>query len=458
MQLSLVLKNITATWAAVVVSALTSFLLTPFILHRLGDENYGLWVLIVALSDYYPILQFGVRSAVVRYVSRNLALNNHEAVARAVATAFYFFLSVSFIVAAGALALRHSAASFFSVKPATIAVFRSLFLLVGIAQAIDFPLDVFEGSLEAIGHFDQLYFLRILGMILRVILVVVALEKGGGLLAVGTATILSPLFLRCFAVPLAYHEVAAFSINPRNIDRKTFLEMLSYGMTSFSIGLGERLKFSLYPIVIAKVLSASAVTMFSLPMKLLNVPLNGVGSMTEFVSPLSSQMDARQNPAGLQKLAVLCGETALLLFAPLAIVILVFGKELLGLWAGGSYIAAYPLLVLLTVGLGAYTIQLPLRSLLFGIGRHKGLIWMRLAEALGTAMVGIVLMKVWGVWGYAFATMMVSLAVNVLLIPRYACAVLDMPCRTYWVNSFIKPSLFSLPLVGSLLAFERFSQ
>jgi O-antigen/teichoic acid export membrane protein len=455
MQLSRVLKNITTTWAAVIVSAVASFLLTPFILHRLGDEAYGLWVLIIALSDYYPVLQVGVRSAVVRYVSRNLALDNHESVTRTVSTSFYFFLCLSFVVIGLAIALRHLVTNFFSIQPVNAAAFSTLFLLVGIAQAIDFPLDVFEGSLEAVGRFDQLYVLRIMGILLRVFLVIVALEKGGGLLSVGAATVFSTLMLRCVAVPLAYREVAGFRLHPRGIDRKTFIGMLKYGFTSFSIGLGERLKLSLYPAVIAKVLSASAVTLFSLPTKLLNIPLNGIGSMTEFVSPLSSQLEAQQNKAGLRRLALLCGEISILLFAPLAVLMLVFGSQLLRLWAGSSYVTAYPLLVLLTVGLGVYAIQLPVRSLLFGIGRHQGLIWMRCAEALGTAALGVMFMKIWGVWGYAFATMMVSLAINLFLIPRYACRELEMPLSNYWVSALLKPCLFSLPLAGSLVVFEH---
>lgn len=455
MRFSLILRSVTATWAAVIVSAVISFFLTPYILHRLGDEAYGLWVLIVALSDYYLFLQVGVRSAIVRHVSRNLALHNCEAVNRVVATSFYFFMCIFVLVIGIALSLHHHVANFFSVKPGNIAAFSGLFLLVGAAQAFDFPLAVFEGSLEAVGRFDQLYSFRIVGMILRVVLIIVVLEKGGGLFGVGAATVLSTLALRCVAVPVAFIEVEGFSLHPRGIDRKVFKELLTYGATTFFIGVAERLKSSLYPVVIAKFLSASAVTLFSLPTKLFNIPLNGIGSMTEFVSPLSSQLEARQDKAGMRRLLLLCGETAFLLFAPLAGLMLIFGKQMLSLWVGNNYVSTYPLLVLLTFGLGVCATQLSIQSLLFGIGRHKGLIWMRLTEALGTAVLGIILMKFWGLWGYAFATMIVSLTINLLLIPRYVCRVLEMPLPKYWFNAVLKPSLFSLPFVGTLLAFEH---
>jgi O-antigen/teichoic acid export membrane protein len=455
MKLSLILRSVTATWAAVLVSAVTAFFLTPFILHRLGDEAYGLWVVVVALSDYYLFLQVGVRSAIVRYVSRNLALHNGEQVKRIVSTAFYFFMVIFCVVNALAYLLHTHVSGFFSVKAANQSAFASLFLLVGIAQAFDFPLNVFEGSLEAVGRFDQLYGLRIIGMLLRVVLVIWVLERGGGLLGVGAATVLSTLTLRCFAVPMAFREVEGFGLYPRSFDRKLFREMIGYGATSFSVGMGERLKNSLYPIVIAKFLSASAVTLFALPVKLLNIPLMGIGSMTEFVSPLSSQLEAKQDGAALRRVMVLCGETAFLVLAPMAAIMLTFGKEMIRLWVGGPYVSAYPLLVLLTIGMGVNAAQYSVQSMLFGIGRHKGMIWMRMTEALGTVALGIVLMRFWGLWGYAFSTMVIAVLINMVVIPEYACKILEMPLGRYLARVFIKPCLLSAPMAGALLLFKH---
>ncbi len=455
MKLSLILRSVTATWVAVLVGAATSFFLTPYILHRLGDEAYGLWVLVVALSDYYLYLQVGVRSAIVRFVSRNLALHKTETVNQTIATSFYFFMGIFTIVACIAFSLEHHVSSFFSVRPVDAAAFASLFLLVGIAQAFDFPLSVFEGALEAVGRFDQLYSFRIVGLLLRVALIVAVLTHGGGLFGVGAATVLSTLVLRFLAVPLAYREVDGFSLHPRGINKDMFKQMLGYGITSYSVGMGDRLKNSLYPIVLAKFVSPIAVTMYSLPFKLLNVPLNGISTMTEFVNPLSSQLEAHQDNAGLRRLLILCGESAYILFAPLAVLMIVLGKQMITLWVGNSYASTYPLLVLLTIGLGVSTTQASTQSLLFGIGRHKGLIWMRLTEALGAAAFGVALLHPWGLWGYAFATMVTCLAINMVMVPRYACKILEMPLSRYLAKGCLKPCMFSLPLAVALVEFNH---
>jgi O-antigen/teichoic acid export membrane protein len=455
MRASVILRSITATWAAVIISAVTNLFLTPYILHHLKDEGYGLWVLIVALSDYYMFLQVGVRSAIVRYVSRSLAQHDDIAVKRIVATSFYFYMCLFVVVTALACVLAHPAATFFSVKPENAAAFSGLFLLVGIAQAFDFPLSVFEGCLESAGRFDQLYSFRIIGMILRIVLVVTVLQRGGGLFAVGAATVMSTLILRFLAVPFAFREVEGFGIHPRYVEKKVFKELVGYGVTSFSVGIGLRLRDSLYPVVIAKFLSSSAVTLFALPTKILNVPLNGIGTMTEFVNPLSSQLEARQDKQGLRNLLLLSTEAAFLLFAPVTVLMIVLGKQMLALWVGSGYASAYYLLVLLTFGMGLSTTSASTQSMLFGIGRHKPLVWFRFAEGLGTVLLGIILIRFLGLLGYALASMIVPLVVNLIIIPRYACQVVDLRLGTYLSKGCAKACLFSIPLIVAMLVAAR---
>ncbi len=451
MKFSLVLRSVAATWAGVFVSAATGIFLTPYVLHRLGDEGYGLWVLVVTLTDYYLFLRVGIRSAIVRYLSRSFALRDAQTVNKVIASSFYFYTAMLFVVFGLSFLTAPFVSGIFSVKSANAHAFETLFLLVGIAQGFDFPLSVFEGALEASGRFDQIYGIRIAGMVLRVFLVIIVLHKGGGLFGVGAVTVLSALGLRLVAVPLAYREVEMFSLHPRGIDLKTFKEMLGYGLTSFSVGVGEKLNASLYPIIIGKFLSAAAVTLYSLPTKMLSIPLNGIGSMTEFVSPLASQLQARQDKSGLRRILVLSGQGAYIIFAPLTVIMLLFGKQMILLWVGSSYVWTYSLLVLLTFGLGVDATQYSMQSMLFGMGKHKGLVRFRFFQALGSAALGIALMRIWGLWGYALAVTTVSILINLIILPRMVCEVVEMPLHTYYLSACVKPCLLSLPLLVVLL-------
>jgi len=62
-----ILKNVGSSWFALGVNVLVGIFLSPYILHRLGDEAFGLWVLIFSITGYYGLFDLGIRSSIVRY-------------------------------------------------------------------------------------------------------------------------------------------------------------------------------------------------------------------------------------------------------------------------------------------------------------------------------------------------------------------------------------------------------
>src|SRR5260370_41897146 len=73
MRFSLILRAVATSWVAILANAAVGFLLTPYVLHHLGDEAFGLWVLVVTLVGYYGLFDAGVRSSILRYASRHRA-------------------------------------------------------------------------------------------------------------------------------------------------------------------------------------------------------------------------------------------------------------------------------------------------------------------------------------------------------------------------------------------------
>src|ERR1700736_6806978 len=90
-----ILKNVSSSWFALGVNILVGVFLSPFILHRLGDAAFGIWVLIFSLTGYYGIFDFGIRSSLVRYVSKFQAVGERDQLARVVNTSFFVYSLVA---------------------------------------------------------------------------------------------------------------------------------------------------------------------------------------------------------------------------------------------------------------------------------------------------------------------------------------------------------------------------
>jgi len=285
-----------------------------------------------------------------------------------------------------------------------------------------------------------------------VVAIIYVLHAGGGLFAVGATTILSQLLSYCIQVPLALRAHPGFTLHPKWIRMSVFRNMLRYGSISVGVGVAERMRSYIYPVLIARFLSPVAVTIFALPMKILSFPGEGIGTMTEIMNPLSSQLEARNDFAKLRELIQMSVQSAFLLLAPFAAFLFIFGKELLTLWVGPQYTVAYRLLVFPALGVGVAATQCCVQSMLFGIERHKQLFWYRLGDGLSITVLGAVALPIAGLHGLPIVMAITLLLTSLVLVPRHLCSILDLPLRHYLIQGCVKPCLLSLPAAATFLA------
>ena len=450
-RISIFLRAAVTGWIAVVTNCAVAFFLTPYVLHRLGDEAFGLWVLVTTVVGYSGVFDIGIRASLLRYVSRENALGENETANKVVATAFYFFTAICVATILATFFLSSSLSVFFSVRRDLLDPFRHLFLLAGVVQAVTFPLEIFVGAVQAAARCDQVYMLRVMSLALRVVCVITVLHAGGKLFGLGAAMVVPNVAYYCGHIPFALRVMPKMSLHPRWFRRTVLRDMLRYGWVSFTVGISEKLRDNIYPLIITKILTPAAVTLFSLPIKLLAFPVQGIGTMTEVLNPLSSQLEAHNDFPALRKLILLTVQTAFLILVPMAVFLIVFGKDLLSLWAGPQYRSVYPLLVPLTLGMGTAATQCCVQAMLFGISRHKGMIWFRFSEGLMIAVLGILALRVWGLFGLALVAAITQLIINLLLIPRHLCRILDLPLRTYLIEACAKPCVLAVPLAATLI-------
>ena len=68
MQLRLrhIARNVFSNWFVTAANMAVGFFLAPFIVHRLGNAAYGVWVLAVSSVNYLSLLDLGMRSSVLQ--------------------------------------------------------------------------------------------------------------------------------------------------------------------------------------------------------------------------------------------------------------------------------------------------------------------------------------------------------------------------------------------------------
>ena len=131
-----------------VVAAISSLFLMPFVVHHLGDRLYGFWALAGTFVGYYGLLDFGLSSAVSQYMSIAIGRNDPRE-CRAVFNSALRIQSLLGCVALLATAVIAAAAPWFSHSPADAALFSRVIVILGVSVALGFPARAYGGLLEA---------------------------------------------------------------------------------------------------------------------------------------------------------------------------------------------------------------------------------------------------------------------------------------------------------------------
>ena len=92
-----ILKNVGSSWFALGLNIVVGIFLSPYILHRLGDDAFGLWILIFSVTGYYGIFDLGIRSSIIRYVAKYAALEHRDQLNQLVNTAMLAYLGVGLL-------------------------------------------------------------------------------------------------------------------------------------------------------------------------------------------------------------------------------------------------------------------------------------------------------------------------------------------------------------------------
>jgi hypothetical protein len=64
------------------------------ILHRLGDHAFGIWARIFSITGYYGLFDLGIRSSIVRYVSKARATGDLNYASKVISTSLLAYTCI----------------------------------------------------------------------------------------------------------------------------------------------------------------------------------------------------------------------------------------------------------------------------------------------------------------------------------------------------------------------------
>jgi O-antigen/teichoic acid export membrane protein len=378
-----------------------AFLATPFIIHRLGVDLYGIYVLFAIVIDYFSFLQFGVGIAAVKYVAESLARGDEEGTRKT------FWTGMITHVAMGILGmLLISACSevlvdgLFNVPPDARETAITVLRIGSIGFLISMIIGVAAGAIRAAGRFDLLNGLAILVGTLQLGAAVILLHQGFRLKEV----VLSNVIIQFAGLVLYGYYVARifpFLGRPR-WDGNAFRELIRFGSFVTVSGIVGPILTNVEKLFITSLRSVSALAYYAVPFSLMNRLSVLPSSFSAVLFPAFSALQGSNNVAAIRDLYLRSTLYLLLLYSAPLMFFLFFGGPFLSLWVGADFAekSAGVLVILGIAGLvnaAAY----PASTVLQGMGKPQWPALFHLAEMVVYLPAGYLLIGEYGITGAA---------------------------------------------------------
>jgi len=437
--------GIYAVYAAAIASGL---IVTPIVLHTLGEEPFGIWAFIGAITIYLSVLDLGVGPSVVRYsaAARGARATDETNTIASVGLALYGVIGL--VTLPVGLGLAWVVPALVSTPDDLVSEARIATFLVVLSIAARFPLGLFNNLLIGQQRFDLQNAANFVSTVLYAALVAILLPNGGGLVLLGALT-LGTTLLR-LALPLAWlrRELPELRLRRRLVTRERVRELVSFSWSNFLVHVANKVVFATDVVVVGIVLGPRAAALYAIPAKLFSLAF-GLGSVgSSLLLPALAEHEGAGEEERQRRLllAGLRGGMAAAVF--LALPLLLIPDQLIEAWLPpGDYGESSPVLVLLALVLLVHQPIYLVTQFLIARARQREVARTLVLGSLANVVLSVVLAPTVGIWGVALSTLVTDLAVLLYIVPA-----LVAPAASIRAAAFARAALRPvLPAVAAAL-------
>lgn len=451
--------NVVMNWAAMAVNMVVPFFLMPYVVKHLGKDGYGVWVLAVGVVGYLNLLDLGLRSAVIRFVSKAQAKGDLQDASHAINAALWVRLLIAVGVAFISVGLAAAVPYLFKTTPPPLMhAAQVTTLLCALGVAVSLVSGVFSAVLAAISRFDLLSFITMGQTILRAAGVLLILRSGRGLIPLAAWELTVLVLVGLATTLLAMNFFPHCRVRPGKPDMQVLRMIWSYSFTTFVFIIAVQIITNTDNIVIGAFLSVGAVAFYSIGGSLIGYAYQVSNALSGTFTPMASGIEASGNFEQLRTMLLRGTQATLGLALPIGVVLAVRGETFIDLWLGSQYGAISEkvlriLLISMYLGVANGTAS----SIMMAIERHKPVARLAVYEAVLNLGLSIALVKTIGIYGVAWGTSLSMIITHLSFWPRYINKVLEVKPSTYLLEGWGRVTLAVVPFAAVTIAVDHYS-
>ncbi len=428
------------SFASLAIQTLSTILLTPFLLGKLGKSEYGLFELVGSTVSYLSILGLGFSASYMRFYSRYQANDDSNSIATLNGLFITLFGIMSAVCIALGLVLVFNIRMVFStgIDQSDYPRAQIIMAILVFNMALTFPRSMFTCNNSAHERFVFQNALNLLNIILvpvfRVLLVISGFQSIGLALASLIVSVIELIIDAVFSF-----RVLHLSFCFKKIEGALLREISAYTLFIFINQIYDLIGGSKVDVfIIGRVVGTESVAVYSVGDKFIKIFYSICVPLTSVFIPQMHRIVSGSN--SISELSGVFNKVSKLQFILQYYVLggfLLFGKEFIHYWIGEGYENAYFIALIImasdTVALSQHVGSEIQRAM----NKHKARSLILLFMNIGNIAVTIPLTIRMGNIGAAIATAICEIIGTILIMNIYYEKALGLKVGQFWKNTLL---------------------
>ena len=329
---------------------LVALVLIPYIIGHIGIEMFGIWAIIGVLTGYFGLLDFGIGTSFVKYISEFYTKRDYKKINQVVNTGFIFYSIFAMVIIISGFFAISLLPNLFNIPQELYGEARFVFLLGIIVFAISnavSPFGAIQGGLQRMDVTNKISIAISIPMIIGTIFF---LERGYGLrgLMVNNAIIL--VVTSIINIIIAFKLLPELRFNPFLFSREMLKKLFGFGYKLQITRISGMVSLHIDKLLIAYFLSLGFVTFYQLGSSIVDKAKSIPLLLTTALLPAFSEVNAKQERQKLIEGYIRGTKYLSLVTFPLLTFLIISAPNIMMVWMGQGYEMSIWIIQILALG------------------------------------------------------------------------------------------------------------
>lgn len=425
--LATIARNVFSSWMGFGVQVLSTLLLTPIIIDKVGLEAYGVWLFLGSAVGYYGLIDIGLKAGITQSITRQIA-NREVAGLRARLSTYNPIMAV---VGVSIILVATSAwqviPHLFKISPNEMRNLTTVVLIQSTGIGFGISMVPYAAILVGLERYDISEGCAVFSKIVSSLMIYIGLSLGGGIVSLAIAYTIGTVIDSSLRFTFARKLLPEIKKVSWSISGKETSALMRNSYLNTVILLSRQVIHFSSSIIVGLMFGAASIPLYSIAGSFVEYATKIIMLSTRVLYPTMVALDKQGNEAQLLQLYKLSTKIAIGASVSILVVGAVWMKRFLTLWfanieAAEDIINSTPTLFII---LGASTVAIAAQrcgsQLLLAKDEVSVLAKLMALEAIATLLFSIGLGYFAGLKGLAVGTLIPCVMFSFLVyIPKHA--------------------------------------